>query len=113
MSALTRHVLYEKTKLSLTYHNNSHSGLLTAQLIYHTKIPQHTTHLKALKDIKYNNVTFIKKGHNVPFYSQVIRWGDDNCYKILNIVIDVRPPGIYGIAFEFKLLGDIKIGAFL
>jgi len=71
------------------------------------KIVRNTVKYVSATDIYYGEKVLIKKGEPVSYYTQVMAWSE-NEFKdnIHNIVIDLRPPGVYGSDFEQNLLND-------
>lgn len=69
-----------------------------------------TLRFVATGNVVYNGSTVIAAGAKVPFYSQMQTWGSDQFDSSnANIVLDVRPAGIYGSDFSTSLLQDFAV----
>jgi hypothetical protein len=59
-------------------------------------------------DVTYNTTTVVfAAGESIKFYSQLQTWGEDQfANQTANVILDVRPAGVYGSDFDDSLLGD-------
>ena len=61
----------------------------------------------------YNGVQVIGVGQAVPFYSQMQTYGQDQfASNNFNIVLDIRPAGIYGLDFDVTKVSSFSANAF-
>jgi hypothetical protein len=62
--------------------------------------------------IQYNGVQIFGVGQVIPFYSQMQTYGQDIfAGGVFNVVLDVRPAGIYGLDFDNSKLGPGVLSA--
>jgi len=66
-----------------------------------------TLRFVATGDVTYNGSVVVAAGASIPFYSQMQKWGEDQ-YNSGNadIVLDIRPAGVYGSDYDASLLQD-------
>lgn len=59
------------------------------------------------EDIYYENSLVIKKNTPIPYYKQMLR-PDDLIYvdNKVTLILDLRPPGVYGHDFDYKKLSN-------
>ena len=61
--------------------------------------------------ILYNGVQIFGVGQVIPFYSQLQTYGQDLfAAGTFNVVLDIRPAGIYGLDFDYSKLGTNGVG---
>lgn len=70
-----------------------------------------TLRFSATTDIYYSgaagNVLVVAEGGNIPFYSSVQTWAQDQYQGgVARIVLDLRPAGVYGDNFDATMLND-------
>jgi len=70
-----------------------------------------TLRFSATTDIYYSgaagNVLVVAEGGNIPFYSSVQTWAQDQYADgVARIVLDLRPAGVYGADFNANMLND-------
>jgi hypothetical protein len=64
----------------------------------------------ATGNVVYNGSTVIAAGAKVPFYSQMQKWGQDQFdSRNAQIILDIRPAGVYGADFNTALLQDFAV----
>lgn len=65
--------------------------------------------MSAVTAVIYNGVTIVASGASIPYYSQMQTWGQDVFNgQTANIVLDVRPAGVYGASFNYALLQNFS-----
>ncbi len=95
------------------------SGLIvtgfTANTDFNVSVQQSSASfgISAVTPVFYNNVPIIAAGGNIPFLSQMQKWGTDQfAGGNINVVLDVRPAGIYGLDFDKAQLGaGVSLGS--
>ena len=72
--------------------------------------------MSAVTAVIYNGVTVVPAGSGVTFYSQLQKWGQDfytdntgSGSTAINVVLDVRPSGVYGSNFNTALLQNFTV----
>jgi hypothetical protein len=69
----------------------------------------------AASDIYYKKTLIVPKGKEIPHFKLVQIWSDKEYMdKKAKVILDLRPPGVYGTDFRSKLLnnGRIKRGKY-
>jgi len=83
----------------------------TADTDFNVSIQQSSASIKVVADadITYTGITIIKAGAPIPFYSQMQTWSQDQFANgFINLVLDARPAGLYGLDFDANQLSDFS-----
>ena len=105
--------------LQLTFTSGSTAnGLISTAVTFNndfnTSVQQSSASIviTASTPIVYNGVTIIPVGGVIPFYNQMQKYGQDQFNGgVAQIVLDIRPAGIYGLDFDASQLGNTTFSA--
>ena len=69
-----------------------------------------TLRFSAVTAVVYNGTTVFAAGESIKFYSQLQTWGQDQfANQEANVILDVRPAGVYGSDFDDSLLANFTV----
>ena len=69
-----------------------------------------TLRFSAVTAVVYNGTTVFAAGESIKFYSQLQTWGQDQfANQEANVILDVRPAGVYGSDFDDSLLQNFTV----
>jgi hypothetical protein len=64
----------------------------------------------AVTNVVYNNTVVYTAGDSVKFYSQMQTWGEDQfASQQANVILDIRPAGVYGSDFDDSLVANFTV----
>ena len=90
------------------------STAITFNTDFNTSVQQSSASIviTAATPVVYNGVTIIPTGGAIPFYNQIQAYGQDQFANgAAQIVLDVRPAGIYGLDFDPSQFGTTLFSA--